>query len=301
MDRFTQLETFVAVATADSMSAVARAERVAPAMIGRRIDALEARLGVKLLMRTTRRLTLTPEGEAFLEEAQNILRSLEDAESMISQDSATPSGHLRLTAPAGFGRRHVAPLLAAFLQAHPRITAALDLSDSMADLSSGRYDCAIRVGELPDSSLVSTRLADNRRLVVAAPAYLQRHGAPRTPADLKRHNCLALAPGTSQDRGWIFRTAGQIVAQRVKGDLACNDGAVLLDWVRAGRGLAWRSLWEVRQDLASGVLVSVLDDHAAPPNGVFAVYAQRKHLPLRVRAWVEFLRTRYADSGYWEA
>lgn len=299
MDRFTQLETFVAVARLGSLSAVARAERLAPAMIGRRIDALEARLGVKLLVRTTRRITLTLEGNAFLEEAQHILRALEDAESMVSQGSATPTGHLRLTAPAGFGRRHVAPLLPELLSRYPRLTASIELTDSLSDLVGGRYDCAVRIGELPDSSLVSVRLADNRRLVVASPEYVERFGAPRAPADLPAHNCLTLGSSGSQDRGWLFKTGDRVGAQRVSGNLACNDGAVLLDWVLAGRGLAWRSWWEVNEALREGRLVSVLDDFAAPPNGIYAVFPQRKHLPLRVRVFVDFLRQHYAAPDYW--
>jgi DNA-binding transcriptional LysR family regulator len=299
MDRFTQLETFVAVATLGSLSAVARAERLAPAMVGRRIDALESRLGVKLMVRTTRRITLTLEGHAFLEEAQAILRDLEDAESMVSQGSATPSGHLRITAPAGFGRRHVAPLLPEFLDLHQRLSASVELTDSISDLVAGRFDCAVRIGNMPDSSLVSVRLADNRRLVVASPAYLQRCGIPRTPADLVSHDCLTLGPSGSQNRGWLFRMGDQVVAQRVTGSLACNDGAALLDWVLAGRGLAWRSSWEVNEAIEDGRLVTVLDDHAAPPDGIYAVFAQRKHLPLRVRVFVDFLRQRYAEPAYW--
>ena len=299
MDRFKQIETFVAVATLGSLSAVARAEGLAPALIGRRIDALEARLGVKLLVRTTRRITLTLEGNAFLEEAQNILRDLEDAEAMVAQGSATPTGHLRLTAPAGFGRRHVAPLLPEFLHLHAGLTASLDLSDRLADLVGERYDCAVRVGDLPESSMIGVRLADNRRVVVAAPAYLARYGAPRTPAELVHHNCLTLGPDGSQSRGWLFKGGEQTVAHRVRGTLACNDGAVLLDWVLQGHGLAWRSWWEVHHDIAHGRLVTVLDEHAAPPNGIYAVFPQRKHLPLRVRVFVDFLRQRFADPAYW--
>src|SRR5690606_37649284 len=154
------------------------------------------------------------------------------------------------TAPAGFGRRHVAPLLPDLLAQHGRLTASLDLTDSLRDLSSGRYDCAVRIGELADSSLISVRLADNRRLVVGSPEYLHRCGTPRTPADLLRHNCLTLGAESSQNRGWLFNSPEGVYLQRVQGDLACNDGAVLLDWVLDGRGLASRSLWEVQDDLA---------------------------------------------------
>jgi len=298
--RLRQLETFVAVASLGSLSAAARAEGVVPAVIARRLDALEARLGVKLLVRTTRRLTLTEEGRIFLDEAHHILRSLEDAESLVAQHSSTATGHLRLTAPAGFGRRHVAPLLPELLDLHPRLTASLDLTDSVLDLHSGRYDCAVRIGDLTDSSLVSVRLADNRRLVVAAPTYLERHGVPRTPGDLVHHNCLTLEAESTQNRGWLFRNAEGVFVQRVRGDLACNDGAVLLDWVLDGRGLAWRSLWEVQDALARGLLVSVLDEFGAPPNGIYAVFPGRRHLPSRVRAFIGFLRERYGRPEYWQ-
>jgi len=298
--RFQQLQTFVSVARLGSLSAAARTANLTPALIGRRLDALEARLGVRLLVRSTRRLTLTLEGQAFLPEAEEILRALDDAETRVSAGTADLGGQLRLTAPAGFGRRHVAPLLPGLLERHPRLSISLDLTDDLVDLTRGQHDCAVRIGELADSSLVGVRLADNRRLVVAAPVYLERQGTPRTPAELLRHNCLTLIADSSQYRGWLFRQDGQLVIQRVQGDLSCNDGAVLLDWVLAGRGLAWRSWWEVHAELAAGRLVSVLDDHAAPPNGIHVVFPQRQHLPARVRRFIDYLREHYADPAYWQ-
>jgi len=300
MDRFSQLQAFVDVVRLGSLSAAARAARLTPAMIGRRLDALESRLGVRLLVRSTRRLTLTLEGQDFLPQAEEILRALEDAENRVSAGKAEASGQLRITAPAGFGRRHVAPLLPQLLEQHPRLSVSLDLTDDLVDLNRGRHDCAIRIGELSDSRLVGVRLAENRRLVVAAPSYLQRHGAPRTPAELLQHNCLTLVADSSQYRGWLFREHGRLVTQRVAGDLSCNDGAVLLDWVLAGRGLAWRSWWEVHGELAGGRLVAVLSEFAAPPNGIHVVFAQREHLPAKVRRFIEFLRKHYGDPAYWE-
>lgn len=268
--------------------------------MGRRLDALEARLGVRLLVRSTRRLTLTLEGQAFLPEAESLLRALEDAETRVSAGTAEVTGQLRLTAPAGFGRRHVAPLLPALLTRHPQLSVTLDLTDDLVDLSRGQHDCAVRIGELADSSLVGVRLADNRRLVVAAPQYLARHGTPRTPAELLQHNCLTLIADSSQYRGWWFRHEGQLITQRVRGDLSCNDGAVLLDWVLAGRGLAWRSWWEVQAEIATGRLVAVLEDAAAPPTGIYVVFPQREHLPARVRRFIDFLREHYTDPAYWQ-
>jgi len=300
MDKFKQLQSFVAIATLGSLSAAARAEGVAPAMMGRRINALEARLGIKLLLRSTRRLSLTSEGSDFFEEAQRILRDLNDAETRIAQGSVKPSGHLRISAPAGFGRRHVAPLLPDFATHYPDLTLALDLSDRLVDLIEEGYDCAIRIGELDDSQIVGLRLADNKRVIVAAPSYLGRHGRPNTPDDLAQHNCLSFGSQGNQSKGWLLKQDGLVRAIRVKGNVACSDGSVLHQWVLAGFGLAWRSLWEVHEDLACGRLVSVLDEYAAPANGIFAMLPERKHLPLRVRLFVEMLRTRYATPSYWE-
>lgn len=300
MDKFKQLESFVSVATQGSLSAAARLEGVAPAMMGRRMDALEARLGIKLLVRSTRRLSLTSEGVALLEDAQRILRDLSEAESRVTQGSAQPSGHLRLSAPAGFGRRHVAPLLPQFLKDHPQVSLTLDLSDRLVDLIDERYDCAIRIGDLDDSQIIGLRLADNRRVIVASPAYLSEFGRPNSPDDLLQHNCLSFGTQGNQSKGWLLKIDDQIRAVRVKGTMACSDGTVLHEWTLAGCGLAWRSLWEVREDLESGQLLSVLDEYAAPANGIFAMLPERKHLPLRVRVFIDLLRSTYAQTSYWD-
>ena len=299
MDRLKQIETFVSAWTRGSLTAAARAEGVAPAVIGRRIGALEERLGVKLLLRTTRKLTLTHEGSAFLEDCQRVLADLGHAEASVSAGGVKASGHLRITAPAGFGRRHVAPLVPEFLAQHPEVSLSLNLSDRVVDIVNEGVDCAVRVGDLPDSSLVSVRLADNRRLCVAAPAYLQRAGVPATPAELSRHACLTLSSEASQSRGWAFVVDGQLTHQRPSGALDCSDGQVLHAWCLRGMGIAWRSTWEVEQDVAAGRLHVVLADHAAPPNGIYAVFAQRKHLALRVRLWIDFLKHSYGDPAYW--
>lgn len=300
MDRLKQIETFVAVATKGSLTAAAQAEGVAPAIIGRRMDALEARLGVKLLLRTTRRISLTHEGSAFLEDCQRLIADFNNAEASVSAGGVKASGHLRVTAPAGFGRRHVAPLVPGFLDQHPDVSLSLNLSDRVVDLVNEGFDCAVRVGDLPDSSLVSVRLADNRRLCVATPAYLQRAGTPRHPSELTRHACLTLSSDASQTRGWAFVVEGTATYLRPGARLDCSDGQVLHEWCLQGLGLAWRSTWEVEHDIAAGRLVSVLDEFAAPPNGIYAVFAQRKHLPLRLRLWIDFLKQAYADPGYWQ-
>ena len=299
MARLKQIESFVAVATKGSLTAAAHADGVAPAVIGRRIDALEEHLGVKLLVRTTRRITLTHEGSAFLEDCQRLLADLANAEASVSAGGVKASGHLRITAPAGFGRRHVAPLVPAFIDQHPDVSVSLNLSDRVVDIVNESFDCAVRVGDLPDSSLVSVRLADNRLLCVAAPAYLQRAGVPATPADLMHHQCLTLSSDASQTRGWAFEVDGEVTHLRPSGRLDCSDGQVLHDWCLHGLGIAWRSTWEVEADVASGRLQEVLASFAAPPNGIYAVFPQRKHLPLRVRLWIDFVKHSYGDPRYW--
>jgi DNA-binding transcriptional LysR family regulator len=299
MDRLKQIESFVAVAAKGSLTATANAEGVAPAVIGRRIDALEERLGVKLLLRTTRRISLTHEGSAFLEDCQRLLSDLANAEASVSAGGVKASGHLRITAPAGFGRRHVAPLVPGFVAQHPEVSVSLNLSDRVVDIVNESFDCAVRVGDLPDSSLVSVRLADNRRLCVAAPSYLARAGTPSTPAELMRHQCLTLSSDASQTRGWAFVVDGAVTHLRPGGRLDCSDGQVLHDWCLRGLGLAWRSTWEVEDEVRAGTLQVVLEDFAAPANGIYAVFAQRKHLPLRVRLWIDFIKHSYGDPRYW--
>ena len=317
MDKLKAFESFVSVATRGSLTAAAKAEGVAPAIMGRRLDALEEHLGVKLLVRTTRRISLTHEGSAFLEDCQRLLADIANAEASVSAGGVKASGHLRITAPAGFGRRHVAPLVPRFRELHADVTISLNLSDRVVDIAGEGYDCAVRVGDMPDSSLVSVRMADNRRLCVATPEFLQRNGRPEHPQDLMRFDCLVLSSDASQTRGWAFRvprstqgrqaeSAGsgrddghEVIHLRPSGPMDCSDGGVLHNWCLAGYGIAWRSIWEVEAEIEAGRLVAVLEDYAAPPNGIYAVFPQRKHLPLRVRLWVDFLKHHYSRPDFW--
>ncbi|MGI9143737.1 MAG: LysR family transcriptional regulator [Fluviibacter sp.] len=302
MNPFKEMQALVLVATHGSLSAAARVEGVTPAIMARRLDALEERLGSQLIHRTTRRVSLTEAGQNYLEDCVRILNDLASAEASAARGSIQASGHLRVTAPAGFGRRHVAPHVQRFLAQHQEVSVTLDLSDRLVDLVNEGFDCGIRLGELADSNLVSVRLAEMRRVVVGAPEYLARRGEPQTPDELLKHECLALGP----QRGWTFRasqTTGGVHVKtrsiRVKGPMECNDGVVLAEWARSGDGLAWRSMWEVGEDLQSGRLVSVLDDWAAPPVGIYAVFPERRHLPLKVRAFVDLLKDAYAQKDYW--
>jgi len=187
----------------------------------------------------------------------------------------------------------------------------LTFADTYSVASDGTYSAsgykyivgpggAVRVGDLPDSSLVSVRLADNRRLFVAAPDYLEQAGTPHHPNDLIRHDCLTLSSGASQTRGWAFLLDDEVSYLRLNGRIDCSDGQVLHDWCLAGLGIAWRSTWEVEREVAAGQLVSVLNEFIAPPQGIYAMFAHAKHLPLRVRLWVDFLKQTYGDAAYWQ-
>ncbi len=304
MDKLKAFESFVSVATKGSLTAAAKAEGVAPAIMGRRLDALEEHLGVKLMVRTTRRISLTHEGSAFLEDCQRLLADVANAEASVSAGGVKATGHLRITAPAGFGRRHVAPLVPLFHDLHPDVTISLNLSDRVVDLAGEGYDCAVRVGDLPDSSLVSVRMADNRRLCVATPAYLHSHGTPQHPSELTQHRCLTLSSDASQTRGWAFRLPGsdgttEVMHFKPTGPLDCSDGQVLHDWCLGGWGIAWRSTWEVEAEIAAGRLVEVLRDFAAPPNGIYLVFPQRKHMTLRLRLWMDYLKGQYERPEFW--
>ena len=265
MSRFKQMESFVQVATRGSLTAAAEAEGVAPAVIGRRLDALEHHLGVRLLTRTTRKISLTDEGAAFLESCQRILADLANAEASVSAGGVKASGHLRVTAPAGFGRRHVAPLVPDFVRRHPDVSVSLNLSDRLVDLVNEGFDVAVRVGDLPQSSLVSVRLADNRRLCVAAPDYLKRRGTPRHPEDLLRHDCLTLSSEASQARGWAFSVDGALRHLRVNGPLDCSDGQVLHTWCLQGLGVDPRR--------GAGMLDGVINQQAYTMSATDIFYA----------------------------
>lgn len=304
MSRFKQLESFVSVATKGSLTAAARVEGVAPGIMGRRIDSLEERLGVKLLVRTTRRVTLTNEGLSFLDDCQRLLNDLTNSEESVSKGRTTASGHLRITAPAGFGRRHVAPLIPIFRKKNPSVTISLNLSDRVLDLNTEGFDCAVRLGEMPDSSLVGVRLADNRRRCVASPEYIKANGYPLHPLELLKRECLTMSNDSSQNRGWLFQIPKgddvELIHVKPTGSMSCSDGEVLHDWCLSGLGIAWRSTWEVEAEIRSGRLVALLEKFDTPANGIHAVFPHARHLPLRVRLWIDFLKEQYSQNNFWK-
>jgi DNA-binding transcriptional LysR family regulator len=300
MDRFKALQTFLDVAKTESLSAVARDEGVTPAMVGRRIDQLEHRLDVKLFKRSTRKITLTQEGSAFFESIRNILDDLAAAEETITVGAKNATGRLIVSAPTAFGRKHIAPHVPAFIRENPNLTVTLQLSERIVDLKNERVDVAIRIADLKNADLIAIKLARNHRVVVGAPSYIKRAGKPQTLADLSRHNCLVTSSEDGLADVWQFQEKGDMQPVKVAGNMHCNDGAVLTKWAIAGEGLAWRSAWEVADEIANHRLVELLPKFSAPGNDIYAVYPDRKFLPAKVRLFIEFMKHKFGDPPYWE-
>ena len=299
MDKLKQIETFIEVAEKGSLARAGLSQKISPAMLGRRIDALEKRLGVKLMHRTTRHLTLTEEGLAYLDHCIRLMSELEKAEQMIGEGRYRATGHLVVSAPAAFGRKHVASHAPEFVKANPEVRLSFNLTDQVVDLVREGYDLGIRIGGSIDPSFVAVKLATNRRVVCATPDYFSRNGVPQTLEDLARHNCLAFNLQGGQQRGWYFQKGGKPVTIKVAGNLDCNDGELLHSWGSAGLGLAWRSTWEIQPQLAAGQLITVLDEYALPDYDIMAVYPQQRHLPVRVRLFIDMLKANYARPDYW--
>ena len=301
MDRFKEIEAFVLVMEHGSLAAAALAAGVTPVMMGRRLDALEQRLGTQLVIRSTRRLSLTDQGASYLDECRQLLARWDEAERAVSSRHQRASGHLIVSAPAAFGRLHVAPHASSFLKANPDVQLSFNLTDRVVDLVREGYDMGIRIGGQIDPNFVAIKLASNQRVVCGTPAYFRKRGKPRSLDDLRQHNCLAFNLQGGQQRGWYFLKDGKTVTVRVEGNLDCNDGELLHRWVSEGLGLGWRSTWEIQGQLQNGELVTVLDEFALPAYDIMAVYPQQKHLPAKVRFFIEHLKKVYRPAAYWLA
>ena len=293
-----ELAYFAALASAGSLSAAARELNVSTAAVSKRLAAMEKRLGVGLVRRTTRRLSLTPEGELYLQHARRILAELNDMELEVSGARGTPLGLLRVNATLGFGRSHVAPVLSRFVRKYPQVEVQLQLSVNPPPLTDDAFDVCIRFGEPPDARVVARRIAGNRRLLVAAPAYLALAGTPQAPQDLMRHNCIGIRQGDEAYGLWRLTgtRAGdrRTVAVRTRGTLTTNDGEIAVNWALDGHGILLRAEWDVARYLRSGRLVQVLPDYATPAADIHAVYPQRHQTSARVRAFVDFIADAFA-------
>jgi len=286
------LRLFVEAARLGSLSAAARRLERTPAAASASLKRLGEELQVRLVERNTRSLRLTPEGLLFRERVEPGLTLLEDARQSVHRDCADVSGEIRLTAPVDFARQWLRPLMDEFQALHPQVRFTLLAGDAIRDLVSDPLDLALRYGELPDSALVARRLRDNRRLLVASPAYLEEHGHPKHPRDLEAHNCLVYFSSGSAMRRWPFQRKGETLVVEVSGDRISNDGSLVREWALDGLGLAYKSELDVRRDIEAGRLVPVFSDWQGNPAPLNAVYPGTGPRPVRVRRFVAFLRER---------
>lgn len=292
------LAFFQHLARAGNLTATARELGLSLSAVSKRLKQLEARLGVELAARTTRRLTLTAEGERYLARGALILDELDELENSLGERANQAlSGRLRVNATFGFGRRHIAPLLSRFCAEHPQVEGWLELTNFPLNLSDHGFDIGIRVGEPPESRLVARRILTNRRILCASPAYIAQASPIQTPADLQQHACLVIRENDSDFPVWRFEGKNQPTqAQSVKvsGRLASNDGEVITRLALDGHGVMLRSWWDVNEHLASGALVALLPEWQSVRADFYAVYEQRRHVPTRLRAFIEFIQREMA-------
>ncbi len=279
-------DIFARVAKTGNMSAAGREMGVSPAVVSKRISVLEERLGARLFQRTTRQLTLTETGEGYHRRVLDILSRVAEADDYVSRRNTRPRGLLKVTAPTSFTRLQLAPHLSRFVEQFPEIQLDFHLTDSFVDIIRDGYDVAIRIGELPDSSLVARKLCPDRRVICAAPSYLDRAGEPRTLADLERHNCLS---ASAQDV-WRLEGPDGPCPVHIKGNLRSDSAELLRSALIAGIGLGFRSAWEIAPELASGALKTVLPAyHGSSQLAIYAVYPSRDFMPAKVHAFIEFM------------
>ena len=296
------MSIFVRIVATGSLSAAAREFGLSTAVVSRRLAALEARLGARLLTRTTRTVRLTDEGAAYHEACVRILAEVEEADDAVSAGRAEPRGSLKVALPASFGHQHVAPLIPQFADRYPRIQVALSLSDRAVNVIDEGFDLAIRIAELEDSALAARKLAPNRRVVCASPDYLRRHGTPREPEDLVNHNFLVTTWGHDFSMLLDYKGPdGGPGSVRVSGRYACDNWEVLREWALAGLGVALKSTWDVRRHLEDGSLVALCPGYSFDSDvAIYAVYPHRRHLPAKTRAFIEFLAESFGPEPYWD-
>nr|MDP2190904.1 LysR family transcriptional regulator [Rhodoferax sp.] len=272
-----------------SFSATAREQGVTTPAVSKRLAQMEARLGVQLLHRTTRRIGLTPEGDIYLAHARRILADIDDMEQLLSSSLAAPKGLLRVNATLGFGRSHIAPLISDFARRYPELQVQLQLTVNPPPLSEDAFDVCIRFGEPPDARVIARRIAANRRLLCAAPAYLARHGTPQVPNDLTQHNCIGIRQGDEAYGIWRLTSGKRTETVKVRGSLSTNDGEIAVNWALAGHGILMRAEWDIAKYLRSGRLRQVLENWQTPAADIHAVYPRRLQTAARVRAFVDFV------------
>lgn len=296
-----ELGFFVQIATGGSLSAAARNLGVSTPAVSKRLSLMEQRLRMPLVNRTTRRMSLTPEGEVFLEHARRILGELDDLDQLLAKGRGSPKGLLRVNATLGFGRMHVAPVISRYSRLCPDVEVQLQLSADPPPLTDDAFDVCVRFGEPPDARVIAKRLAPNRRLLCASPKYLAQRGMPVVPSDLARHDCIGIRQGSDAYGVWRLSSGKgrreHTEAIKVRGALTTNDGEIAVRWALDGHGIVMRAEWDVERYLASGRLVQVLPQYRTPSADIYAVYAQRHQLSSRIRVFVDCLSDAFARLG----
>ncbi len=291
-----EMAFFSLIISLGSLSAVARELGVTPPAITRRLNLLEERLGVQLLTRTTRRISLTAEGEEYLQQARRILTEIEDFEQHLSKSMSEPQGLLRVNATLGFGRSHVAPVISKFHKYFPKVQVELQLTVNPPPISDNSHDVCIRFGEPPDTRVIAKKIANNQRLLCASPAYLDTYGSPKTARELIRHSCITIRHGDDAYGLWRLESAQGTETVKINGPLTTNDGDIAVQWALDGLGIIMRAEWDIAKHLKSGCLKQVLKNYRTPEADIYAVYPQRHKLARRVRVFVDFLNESFAGS-----
>jgi len=299
MESLAGMALFIKVIESKSFTDAAEQLGISPSAVSKQISRLEDRLGVQLLQRTTRRIGLTEAGAAFYERAARIMSEVEEAEALVTTLEKAPRGLLRVAVPMVLGQMHIAPAIAPFLARYPEMQLELVFSDRTVDLIEEGLDLAIRLDELPDSSLVARRLAPNRRVLCGAPAYFARRPMPRTPQDLARHNCLTYGAHHPQ-REWYFKAPGGRHAVQVRGNFQSNHAEALRQAALGGLGLAMLPTFLVGSDLSAGLLLPLLSEYVSSDTAIHAVYPHHRHLSPKVRAFVDFLSERFGPRPSWD-
>jgi DNA-binding transcriptional LysR family regulator len=301
LDRVTGMQVFARVASLGSLSAAARALGMSQTMATKHVAALEDRLGVKLLHRTTRRLTLSEAGRNYLDAVERILGEIDEADATASLETADVRGTLRLNVPVSFGIREIAPLIPELARRHPALTIDLGLNDRQVNLLEEGWDLVVRIGRMKDSSMVARRLATCRTVVCAAPAYIAKHGKPKTIIDLKTHNCLGYTlSGAIGTDHWPFGR-GNKTSVDVKGTLKANNGDALVAAASAGQGIVYLPTFLVNREIRAGLLVPLKLDHDPVEfDGIFAAYPSDRRPPAKVRATIDYFAERFSPTPPWD-
>ena len=298
MNQQNDLEFFLKLVKLGSLTALAREYGVATSTVSKRLAALETRLGVRLLNRSTRRMSLTVEGEHYFSQGGRLAADLRELEQTLAGARAVPRGLLRVNATMGFGRQYIAPAISDFCASYPEVEVALYLSDRPMSQEQQDFDVAIRIGELPDASLAARRIAANERILCASPDYLARHGHPARPYELLSHRCLIIRENDETHGVWKLTAETRTETVKVRGHLSSNDGSAVLQWALDGQGIALRSRWNVMQHVRQGQLVHVLPDWSSRPADIMAVFPTRQHLTAKTRVFVDFLAARFDGMAF---